>query len=304
MPFRVSYQSPLFAGLRVGISYAPRYDSKGFTNMYNAGYVEIGVPTSGGTVYASEDGLGSSIAPNYKNIMSGGISYQYALSDINFTVAAVGEFGTAIKHDDDIASGRLYELFVEGRDLRAFGIGAKVVYAGIEVAGSFGSLGKSGTIESIYRFNADSTVIPKNNAEMVLATCDVGTATSSNSTIPFCKYGHSADANTNYFTIGAGYRYSDAYVSAMFFRSKAYDKNELRHFAVGGQYNLAYGRTVFAPYVSWNYFWTDQPDALSTTYDAGATPEPYGAKASNGFQVHANSNKGSVLLAGVRFLFS
>lgn len=109
---KVTYYTPRFSGLQLGVSYAPDLANRGeLTNRF------VQVPGS------------------YGDIFEGGVNYEGQFDQVGFAAAATGEVG----HDD---TGTV-------NNIRAWNAGAKVSLAGFSFAGSYGdwlsSLSANGT---------------------------------------------------------------------------------------------------------------------------------------------------------------
>ncbi len=105
---KVTYYTPRFSGFQAGVSYITDNANKGqFIDRYDVG---TGLST-------------------VDNIWAGGINYDNKFGDIGVTVAATGEFGSAV------AAGT--------EDLAAWNVGAKFTYMGFSLAGSYGDWGDS-----------------------------------------------------------------------------------------------------------------------------------------------------------------
>jgi len=112
---KVTYYTPRWQGLQVGVSYLPDQSNTGQGSVawlgpnrtdYNAGLSE--------------------------NIWAGGLNYDNKWGDFGLAAAATGEWGKA-----QVAT---YE------DLKAWTLGAKASYMGFSLAGSYGDWGKSNTL--------------------------------------------------------------------------------------------------------------------------------------------------------------
>jgi len=117
---KITYYTPRFVGLQLGISYLPDQTNRGQG--------------------AGPDGFGTAFGPDRTkdhageaaNIFTGGINYDNKFGDVGVTLAATGEYGKA--------QNNLYE------DLKAWNAGAKFSYMGVSLAGSYGSWGSSNTL--------------------------------------------------------------------------------------------------------------------------------------------------------------
>jgi hypothetical protein len=115
--------------LTMGISYIPNLDHTGTTANF--------ATTNGGPGDAERAGNRSS----FKDIVSGGLSYEYKFADdAAVTLYAAGEIGKA----KSWLGGDLL------RDLRAYEVGVYSMYKGFKFSGSYGDWGKTGTYKKEY----------------------------------------------------------------------------------------------------------------------------------------------------------
>ncbi len=97
---KVTYYTPRFSGLQLGVSYAPNLTDSGQTTNRNLATVLAG------------------------DIWEGGLNYEGQFDQIGVAAAVTGETG-----ETDATA---------GNDLSAWNVGAKVAYMGFSVAGSYG----------------------------------------------------------------------------------------------------------------------------------------------------------------------
>jgi predicted porin len=119
---KVTYYTPRFAGVQVGVSYLPDQSNRGQGSRTGTFVAPAGIDRS-------QDNAGLS-----DNIFTGGINYDNKFGDVGFTAAVTGERGRA--------QNNLYE------DLAAWNAGAKLSYMGFSLAGSYGDWGKSNTLKT------------------------------------------------------------------------------------------------------------------------------------------------------------
>ena len=130
---KVNYFSPTMHGFLLGLSFTPDSKVKGGIDQTS------GVPqnTGGG----------------YKNIWQPTVCYKTAFNNkIKFTTAVLGEFGKAKKisysnNDMDISNNANEKLLAKRNDLKAWQISVGFDYKGLTLAGSYGNIGESGTLE-------------------------------------------------------------------------------------------------------------------------------------------------------------
>ena len=120
---KVTYYTPRFYGLQLGLSYMPDQTNRG------QGTANTTLPNPAGPDRTNNN------AGFAQNIFSGGVNYDNKFGDVGVTVAATGEYGKS-----QVAT---YE------DLKAWNAGAKLSYMGWSLAGSYGSWGKSNTAISV-----------------------------------------------------------------------------------------------------------------------------------------------------------
>ncbi|WP_339048571.1 porin [Candidatus Mesenet endosymbiont of Phosphuga atrata] len=181
---------------------------------------------------------GNYVGPNYENIVSGGISYDYDFDDFKVKVSATGERGQVKE-----IKGDRYGMYGKYNDLMAFNLGLSAEYFGFKFAASYANLGKSGQPKEICE--RDKTDLKKYN-------CDG-------------KKIDKLQKDTYYWTAGAGYEFGSAYVSATYFKSKSAEANELSDIVIGAEYNLALNgsKNPLVPYVTWHHFDTNEKDLPS-----------------------------------------
>ncbi len=126
---KITYYTPNFNGLSVGISYIPDTDIKG---------------TVAETIQFRTGG--------YKNVVDGGVRYKQKF-DNGFEIAgsAIAEFGQAkdVSLDADSAFNPVFKQgsTLKRENLQAWELGAQIGYKGLALAGSYGDWGKSGSIK-------------------------------------------------------------------------------------------------------------------------------------------------------------
>ena len=151
LPFRLSYQSQNFMGLKFGISYAPfaydkysslvhglyrRFMTENFKKyeFYDLFKTRMNRMNVDNVKIYREDS-------KYKQVLSGGISYTYDIDDLKFTTSIVGEYS---KHANLNAIWFGNNTDLAYNDLQAIAVGLEVNYHKLKFAGAYGNLGKSG----------------------------------------------------------------------------------------------------------------------------------------------------------------
>lgn len=206
---KITYYSPEYSGFLLGVSY-----TNDESNIWNGGYSK----------------------KEYKNVFSGGVSYEGEYENIKYKLAATGERGAF----NDKSNPTIREYF----DLNGWNLGFNITYASFKVGGSFANLYKSG-IPTQYN-NDDLT-----KAAEPRVAADPG--------------------NTTYWTLGGAYEVGPAMVSLSYFRSvtsphQKDQKNTLSDIGLGAHYHLSGKKYQFTPYIAYNYFITDEYNA--TKYGA------------------------------------
>ncbi|KJV65365.1 MULTISPECIES: hypothetical protein [Ehrlichia] len=236
LPFRVSYQSPNYMGVRFGISYSPiGYDTNLFERVSSYTIKNLALPPviddikaintpPGQTVQEASEALLSAlnkqnvksvdmegIVPSktdflqarYENIVSLGLFYNHSFNDIDVQASVVGEHGYS--NIDKLKSYDKYPSSVE--ELAAFAIGTSVAYRNVIVAGSYGYLGRSGYINAIHPVSGNQASIPDS-------------------------------CYTYYWNIGAKFIYNKASISTSYFRSSKVN-TYFYDYSLGVDYNLS-----------------------------------------------------------------
>ncbi|WP_237342925.1 WD0745 family porin [Wolbachia endosymbiont of Folsomia candida] len=221
------------------------------------------------------------VGPDYQNIFSAGVSYEYDFAEQNVKVkaSAVGEYGQAKESN---ANKHVYNEYVEYNDLMGVNFGVSADYKvnedqSAKFAASFAYLGKSGQPKGI------KTLISGEYRKLL----------DTDERVKGLKAQFDGDdKNTMYWTAGAGYQYENAYTSLTYFGSTMNDGDMLHDVALGVQYDLspACTKSKFVPYAALHYFITDEKQKA-----------PHKVGKSGGGD--APSNQGALLLTGVKFSF-
>lgn len=195
---KINYFTPKFAGFQIGVGYIPDIQLRGTVSQTHTITHEVG--------------------KGYKNIYDASIKYEGKLSEVSYAASFGAEFGDA----------KTTTRGDEKNDLKAWVAGAKVMYKGLSLAGSYGSWGKSAT--------------PKLKHDGM-------------------KYG------TEHFTLGTAYAFGDASASVTYLESRRGNsygdllpiapdmqditKNKFKLLSFGVDYKLAQG---IKPYVEVSLF--------------------------------------------------
>ncbi len=219
--------------------------------------------------------LATHFGPSYEHIVSGGVLYEYYFDEYKLRVkaAAVGEYGKAGKPD---GAKYIYDKYTEYHDLRGFNFGVIADYQidedqSIKFAGSFANLFKSGQ--------------PKNILELQSGKYEEVAEAKA--------LFKSQDNNTMYWTLGASYQYENITTSLTYFGSKMNDGDKLHDISLGAQWNLSPkgSKTEFIPYVALHHFKTEEDTSHKKERESSEN------------QKSEVFNKGTVVVAGVKFIF-
>ena len=170
---------------------------------------------------------------NYKDVISGGITYQSNYENIKYKLSVTGEKSLSNEVED------LYH------DLNGINIGGVAQYAGFKLAASFANVFKSGMPKNLK--------IDKNLSQSF--TDSIANGVQSN------------PADTIYWTIGGAYEAGPAMASITYMKSKTdpvdtdsgqNHKNILDVFSLGSHYHLGGKKYKFTPYAALNYFATEE----------------------------------------------
>lgn len=148
---KVSYYTPKYSGLQIGVSYTPDSSNAGDSAFNGTGSTGI----QSNVFY---DKLNSYTKGNYdvvaKDIVSLGASYEHEIDDgVDIKVALTGEQGKAIARKHDNASPKNYTETTKIADLKSYTVGTVLNLGSWSVAGSYADLGKSLTSP---KFNYDN----------------------------------------------------------------------------------------------------------------------------------------------------
>jgi hypothetical protein len=114
---KITYYTPSFDGLRLGVSYSPDTEAKGTLSVAR--------------------NLVKSNKPGYRNVVETALGYDKELNDIKVSAGLLYQYGKS--KDYTVAT-----VSHSRRDLHAWEAGALVKVANISLAGSYGDWGKSG----------------------------------------------------------------------------------------------------------------------------------------------------------------
>ena len=150
LPFRLSYQSQNFMGLRFGVSYSPFGYDRELSEMPQISFSDV-------IKYVEENDFGGKryitmpyggyalplilIGPRYVHVVSGGISYIYDFKNFKFNASIIGEYGREDVFSDSMER---YRVYFKHHKLKGISVGWNIGYKRIEFAGSYGNLNGSG----------------------------------------------------------------------------------------------------------------------------------------------------------------
>lgn len=119
---KVSYYSPNFNGLQLGISFIPDTDITGSV----ANTITV-------VENSSAHGFG------FENVVEGGLTYDGTFQDFNFRFSILGQSGKAKSPDGDVFTGdRYFTGTTKYEDLEGFEIGFATEFMGVGFAASYG----------------------------------------------------------------------------------------------------------------------------------------------------------------------
>ena len=121
---KVTYYTPKFSGVKLGVSYIPDTEHMGTIANLSGRTKTL---SAGGNQFA------------FRDVVSGGAMLDHKMNDVTFKASLLGETGTA----KDFAGTTKRE------HLRAWELGASVAFKGFSLAASYGDLGKSGNNKSV-----------------------------------------------------------------------------------------------------------------------------------------------------------
>ncbi|MGI4776241.1 MAG: porin, partial [Janthinobacterium lividum] len=138
---KISYYTPEFKGIRLGVSYIPDSSNAGSSliSVLSAGINDISIPNTTNTYVINR---------NVKDAFSLGISYDYNISDgVDLKLAATGEYGRAVGNiklveNRGLETERILNQY-KLNDLKTYNIGAILNYGNFGYSGSYGTLNKS-----------------------------------------------------------------------------------------------------------------------------------------------------------------
>ncbi|AHC39285.1 porin [Ehrlichia muris] len=220
LPFRLSYQSQNFMGLRFGISYSPFGYDRELSEMSQINSSNVIKPLKD---YASHLIL---IGPRYVHVVSGGISYTYDFKNFKFSTSIIGEYGREDVFSDSMER---YNVYFKHHKLKGISVGWNIGYKRIEFAGSYGNLNGSG--------------IP-------YARCTANI---------HCRSYWALLKDTDYYwDIGIAYKHEPLNLSLIYFTSNR-GGNKLNDISVGIEYNiLRYNRFKNSLFVNYHYYTFNQ----------------------------------------------
>ncbi|UQD53968.1 porin [Anaplasma phagocytophilum] len=275
LPLRFTYLSPDFAGLRLGVSYAPfGYEEdlvldahtaikrslvarmrvfKNYKRFHSAIRDKFSIPLveEGGT-------RKKFIIPLYENIVNAGMTYSSSFNDLDFKLSVVTEYAKGktrlLRDSTDIE-------FAKMDTIKNIVLGGMLKYKNVKLAASYGYLGQIDNINNMYSYRL---------GEFVLKTADRVIIRTSGS---------------YFLTAGAGYEYDRLYVSA-FYRGSNYSGNIFNEVSLGAEYNISGHSSRVKSMIFANYHNFSALSAVVT--DPVATD---------------GVNRGQVILAGMKVRF-
>ncbi|WP_249548519.1 porin [Anaplasma phagocytophilum] len=275
LPLRFTYLSPDFAGLRLGVSYAPfGYEEdlvldthtaikrslvarmrvfKDYTRFHGAIRSRFSIPLmeKGGT-------RKKFIIPLYENIVNAGMTYSSSFNGLDFKLSMVTEYAKGktrlLRDSSDIE-------FAKMDSIKNVVLGGMLKYKNVKLAVSYGYLGQIDNVNNMYSYKLDKFVL--NTTDRVIIRT----------------------SGSYFLTAGAGYEYDRLHVSA-FYRGSNYSGNIFNEISLGAEYNISGHSSRVKSMIFANYH---NFSALSTVItDPVATD---------------GVNRGQVILAGMKVRF-
>ena len=121
---KVTYYTPKFSGVKLGVSYIPDTEQMGTIAALNARTKTV---ATGVNQFA------------FRDVFSGGVMLDHKMNDVTFKASLLGETGTA----------KDFSGATKRDNLRSWELGASVAFKGFSLAASYGDLGKSGNTKSV-----------------------------------------------------------------------------------------------------------------------------------------------------------
>ncbi|QXK91888.1 hypothetical protein HL033_04000 [Neoehrlichia mikurensis] len=312
LPFRISYKSLNFNGFAFGVSYSPEGNKKSIMQNSNINVINI-VRLD----YDMNQFVDSALSPIYRdivspytNIISGAMSYNGQINDLQFNASIVGEYAKPMTIDNlksvsneyinSLVNGymnlhlhsydyylnydRLYKHLTEYVDihmdmkyhtlhnLAGVALGASAQYKNLKLGGAYGYLGQSGVI---------------NYENIDLKEYFDGD-------ISFPKQ------HSYYWNIGASYKYNNLLLSVTYFKSFVYSyyiknmnailssESSLNDLGIGIDYTFYnMDRVNYKIFANYHYFNTMQYYVINT----------------NNIDNGIKDNQGSIVLSGIKIEF-
>ncbi len=142
----ISYFTPRWSGLQFGFSYIPDTGNAGGMAQNNSNYLRNG---AGGTIPIH--GRTSAMSGDVRNYVSAGLTYKEQFDNLGVMLSGTYEHGKVENLGNPYGinggctgyGGACVNGYNGTRDLSAWSLGGKLLYAGFSLAGSYGSWGKS-----------------------------------------------------------------------------------------------------------------------------------------------------------------
>lgn len=132
---KVSYYSPKYNGIQIGLTYVPDAAVKGTVTEVMKKPGNVFSPAPSNTLNYDEK-------PGYKDVFDASIKYELDVKDVKMASFVTGEMGKSKKYNNN---GTLNAR----RPLRAWDAGSVVSYRGFSLGGSYGNWRHSGVFKSI-----------------------------------------------------------------------------------------------------------------------------------------------------------
>ncbi|MGN7678174.1 MAG: porin [Anaplasma sp.] len=283
LPFRFSYLSPSVGGLRIGVSYSPfGYDEDKVVGTHvtrelvaeksekkssdaaplisnamfarqaitNALWGDISLPVR------EKNTRPYYIMPLYEHVVNVGMTYSGSLDGIDFKISAVSEYA---KNKTQLSKERV--SFARMDDIKNIAFGGMLSYKNLKFAASYGYLGSIDGVNNMHNWNGEKFALDGDDRILIQTS------------------------GTYFWTLGGGYEYRGAYVSAAY-RGSSYSGNKFNEIALGAEYDISTdsSRVSCAVFANYHYFHARSAVTLNSAETNGV-------------------NKGQVALAGVKVMF-
>ncbi|MBN8828560.1 MAG: porin [Sphingobacteriia bacterium] len=141
---KVSYYTPEFSGLQLGVSYAIDTGDNGNYRGLTSKFLELN---------DDNDGVTPGSANNFSNAFEVGLKYKYQFDQVGLELGATGQFASAQKVAPTVTVTTAKQL----RSVKAYNVGGTLTYTNFSLSGSYGSWGKSTNTKQTEQYNHSSS---------------------------------------------------------------------------------------------------------------------------------------------------